>query len=195
MSGSEAMGTTLLCGERLGRIKGLLEETAPLDGEFWECGVYKGGSALYAARVLEEIGVERVIRLFDTFGTGIPAVSEKDNYFRGGEFSDVNFDVLVSLFDGFKNVHFYKGVIPNTFVGLENCRVAVAHVDIYSSVKGALEFILPRIVLGGKIIVDDYGCESCLGAKVAVDEICKTHGISIQWPVSSKQNPQGVIHL
>jgi O-methyltransferase len=51
-------------------------------------------------------------------------------------------------------------------------RLAWAHidVDIYTAVRDCLEFIYPRLVPGGTVVIDDYGFPSCVGARRAVDE-------------------------
>jgi O-methyltransferase len=43
-------------------------------------------------------------------------------------------------------------------------------VDIYRSVLDCCRFFYPRLVTGGAIVFDDYGRNSCPGAKAAVDE-------------------------
>lgn len=65
-----------------------------------------------------------------------------------------------------------KGFIPDTFRGLELARITFAHVDldIYRSILDSLDFIWPRLTLGGFIVFDDYGFPSCPGARAAVDE-------------------------
>ncbi|MGH3995778.1 MAG: TylF/MycF/NovP-related O-methyltransferase, partial [Pseudonocardiaceae bacterium] len=53
--------------------------------------------------------------------------------------------------------------------------VALAHVDAdwYESVKTCLERIVPRLVEGGAIVLDDY--DSWSGAKTATDEYLAAH--------------------
>jgi O-methyltransferase len=69
-------------------------------------------------------------------------------------------------------IHFHKGLIPETFLGLEESRIAMAHVDvdIYSAVRACCEFIFPRLRVGGFMVFDDYGFPTCPGARTAVDE-------------------------
>ena len=69
--------------------------------------------------------------------------------------------------------------MPATFVGLDQVRLCFAHldVDLYRSVTDCLTFIWPRLAVGGVIVIDDYGFESCPGAKSAVDEFFAGTGI------------------
>lgn len=138
------------------RLKVLYQLCKVTKGEIWECGVYKGGTANALA------GFNRILRLFDTF-EGIPEVSIYDTIHKKGDFKVDKIPII-------EVAKIYKGLIPNTFKGLEDCKIGFAHidVDIYQSVLDCCEFIVPR--LDGIIVFDDYGFESCLGAKRACDE-------------------------
>src|SRR4029077_4080531 len=65
-----------------------------------------------------------------------------------------------------------QGFIPDTFAGLESSSISFAHidVDIYKSVMYCVSFIWPRLSFGGVIVCDDYGFDSCPGARGAIDE-------------------------
>ena len=43
-------------------------------------------------------------------------------------------------------------------------------VDNYISYKESLEFFYDKMVNGGIIVFDDYNCECCPGANLAIDE-------------------------
>jgi O-methyltransferase len=49
--------------------------------------------------------------------------------------------------------------------------------DWYESTKCELEILFPRLVKGGVIIIDDYGCWQ--GARKAVDEYFNKNNIAI----------------
>jgi len=146
---------TLLDRFRLGNLYKYCSQTT---GEIWECGVYKGGSANALA------GFGRTLRLFDTFN-GMPEVSKYDNFHKKGDFK-------VERIPNIKDAKIYKGLIPDTFRGLKDCKIGFAHidVDIYQSVLDCCKFIVPRLEEGGIIIFDDYGFKTCKGAKKAIDE-------------------------
>ncbi len=42
--------------------------------------------------------------------------------------------------------------------------------DTEQATRDAIEFFWPRLVPGGKIVVDDYGWEPCAGVKKAVED-------------------------
>ena len=89
-----------------------------------------------------------------------------------GDFSDTSSEEVPSLVGQEDWILYHKGLIPDTFNGLENAGIALSHidVDIYASVLDCCQFLYPRTVPGGFIIFDDYGFPSCPGARAAVDE-------------------------
>ncbi|MEL1619861.1 TylF/MycF/NovP-related O-methyltransferase, partial [Acinetobacter baumannii] len=53
-----------------------------LDGDFVECGVWRGGNALAAKMVFEHYGSDKRVWLFDTFG-GMTEPSDMDRTANG----------------------------------------------------------------------------------------------------------------
>ena len=149
-------------------------------GDFWECGVYKGGTASMLAEIIsrKSDGKKRLF-LFDSF-KGMPATSPTKDFHRQGDFSDTSLDAVRKTVGHDDLVHYREGFIPDTFQGLENSEIALAHVDvdIYKSVLDCCEFIFPRLSPGGFMVFDDYGLPSCPGAREAVDEYFR--GRSVQ---------------
>lgn len=162
--------------ERLYVLFTLARQTLRVEGDYVECGVWRGGSAILLAQLLHrhaDDGTQaRQLYLFDTF-EGMPAAdARRDTYYKGGEFADTNLEAVEERIPFKDFVVFKKGLIPDTFMGLETLRVAFAHVDvdIYRSVKACCEFLYPRLAQGGVMVFDDYGWSTCPGAKAAVDE-------------------------
>ncbi len=137
------------------------------EGEVWECGVWRGGSAM----VISGAAPDRAIRLFDTFG-GMPHSDRTIDEHVKGDFGDSDINRVRHLFRKSPNVSIYQGTAPGTFKGLENTEIAFLHldVDVYQSVKEILKWCYPRMASGGVILVDDYNCETCKGCNKAVDE-------------------------
>ncbi len=161
----------------------IAQQSLSLDSsaEIWECGVYKGVTACLLASIIKPSGAK--LRLFDTF-EGMPPTDPTIDAHKAGDFSDTSLEeVSRQVTQIYPVVDFRKGFIPDTFVGLEYCRISFAHidVDIYSSVRDSLEFIFPRLIIGGAIIFDDYAWGSCKGARKAVDEFFRER---IEIPVS-----------
>lgn len=163
---------TLVSIDRCYMLYTLLSQALNIDGEILECGVYRGGTAAMMAHVIAEAGSAKKLYLFDTFA-GMPETdAERDTYHRAGDFSDTSLDA-VRAFVGFPQTAIFRpGLIPKSFAGLEAITIAFAHidVDIYRSIIDALEFIWPRLSRGGFVVFDDYGFDTCPGARQAVDE-------------------------
>lgn len=142
-----------------------------LAGEFWECGVYKGGTARMFAELLSSQGADRVLHLYDTFA-GMPETDAAHDLHQMGDFSDTSLESVRSFVGNRSRTEFHPGFIPDTFTPMQNSAIAFAHidVDIYRSVKDCCAFIYPRLVPGGTMIFDDYGFPTCPGARQAIDE-------------------------
>lgn len=176
------MSDTLISPDRLAILIALVKQCRPLMGDFWECGVFRGGSA----RIISDLLTHQRLYLFDTF-IGLPAPTPSLDDHREGDFSDTSLEGVKKTVP-YPNTTFIKGLIPDTFKGFELSRISFAHVDVdlYASVKDCVEFIYPRILSGGIILFDDYGFPQCRGAKVAVDEYCASQGITL-FPLATKQ--------
>jgi O-methyltransferase len=144
-----------------------------LSGHFYECGVYKGGTATLLAKLISEKRSNKStkLHLFDTF-EGMPETDAKRDHHKKGDFIDTSLEEVRSRIPSADVVEFHKGFIPETFCGLESHNISFAHidVDIYKSIIDCCEFIYPRMQSGGFLIFDDYGFPTCPGARQAVDE-------------------------
>jgi len=163
---------TLVSADRCYVLYTLAAQALHLDGDFWECGVYRGGTAHLLAEVISSSDrPAKALRLFDTFA-GMPETDARRDLHSKGDFADTSLEAVQSRIGTRAYVHYHQGRIPATFSGLERSTIALAHidVDIYQSVVDSIEFIMPRLALGGFIIFDDYGFPTCPGARQAVDE-------------------------
>ena len=162
---------TLVSPDRCYVIQTLLKQAMHVAGDVWECGVYKGGTAAMMATILKEHGPSKRLYLFDTF-EGMPETDAEKDCHKKGDFSDTTLEAVSSYVGNEERCVMRKGLIPETFAGLESAQIAFAHidVDIYKSILDCLEFIWPRLSLGGFMVFDDYGFPSCPGARAAVDE-------------------------
>jgi asparagine synthase (glutamine-hydrolysing) len=154
-----------------------------------EAGCALGGSALVLAAAKAP---DRRLRVYDVFDT-IPPPSGADGAdaherFRviasgqakgiGGErYYGYEPDLLARVAGAFRrydlgpethHVELIKGLFEETLTG--TAPVALAHLDCdwYASVMTCLENLAPRLVPGGKLVIDDYGAWS--GCRKAVDE-------------------------
>ncbi len=160
-----------------------------IEGDFVECGVWRGGNSIIAASVFKSLGSAKSVWMFDTFAGMTPPTSFDVN-FRGesadGKFRDStrgdhnewcyapveevqgNFS-RAGLLDG--RVKVVKGDVGETLRGAqlpERISVLRLDTDWYESTRAELEVLYPRLSPGGVLILDDYGHWG--GARKAVDE-------------------------
>jgi O-methyltransferase len=167
---------TLVTADRCYVLLTLARQAAALQGQWIECGVYRGGTAMMLAKAIHDGKLDTVLHVFDTFA-GMPETDIKIDLHRKGDFADVSLRevkprILSACGGDEKTISFHPGLIPDTFKGCGVDRISFAHVDvdIFSSVLDCCEFIYPRLVQGGFLVFDDYGFPTCPGARKAVDQ-------------------------
>ncbi len=167
----EIRNRTLITPESAWILYSLARQALGSAGAFLEAGVYRGGTARLLRRVIEESGGLRRLYLFDTFA-GMPATRGDVDLHKSGDFADTSLEAVAGFVGGEDWIIYRKGLIPDTFAGLESERFAFAHidVDIFQSVADCCRFIYDRLTPGGILLFDDYGLPSCPGARAAVDE-------------------------
>lgn len=166
-----------------------------LPGAFAECGVWRGGSVLAMILTLQALGrTDRDIYLYDTF-EGMTQPGEHDtSSFDGAALdtweaaSNQNQRAWPEVFsaDAFneeavretlsstgypsERLHFVRGPVEDTIPGHTPEQLALLRLDTdwYESTRHELEYLYPRLVQGGVLIIDDYGHWD--GARRAVDE-------------------------
>jgi asparagine synthase (glutamine-hydrolysing) len=169
-------------------------QRARVPGDFIECGVALGGSAVLLARGASAQG--RCFDGYDVFGM-IPPPTEKDppevhERYRtivSGQSQGINGDEYYGyrpdLYEHVSNVlgrfgaplgpriRLHKGLFDDTLH--PSAPVAIAHIDCdwYEPVKLCLERIYPHLAVGGRLVVDDY--YDWDGARVATDELLSAH--------------------
>jgi O-methyltransferase len=146
----------------------------------WECGVYRGDTSAELSRLTHTL--QCPLRLFDTF-KGRPPITSEDGTGPKTDFADTSLELAqVSVGTAHPQVYWHVGTIPATFVGLEESKIAFAYVDLdlFQSTYDALRFILPRLLPGGVVLVDDYLAEDTWpGVRRATDLLVPSSRIAI----------------
>ena len=189
-----SMCTTLNLQQTAVAVKYIAMNNIP--GDFVECGVFRGGNAIIAAKIFEIHKSEKKVYLFDTFtGMAEPTVHDiktsskspalnkyllqkRENYidwaYASIEEVKENFQKIKLLNN---NVVFIKGKVEDTLDQESNIPQAISFLrldtDWYESTKKELEKLYAKLVPGGILVVDDYG--SFDGARKAFDEYFKKY--------------------
>ena len=112
---------TVVSPDRCYILASLARHALHLEGDFAECGVFRGGTALLLCRVADNSG--KKLFLFDSFEGLPPGDEERDKWFKPGQFAIKSVDRVKELLADFKDfVDIRQGWIPNTFAGLESNR-------------------------------------------------------------------------
>lgn len=165
-----------------------------IPGDIVECGVWRGGSMQACAKTLLALGeTDRGLHLFDTF-EGMPPPTAEDLRRDGksaeallaAQGKDRPIWAVASLEDvqaGFasvpypgERVHYVQGLVEDTVPQQAPEQISILRLDTdwYASTKHELEFLYPRLVSGGVLLIDDYGYWQ--GSRQAVDEFLEKTG-------------------
>jgi O-methyltransferase len=174
--------------------------SANLDGDFAETGVWRGGSCMLIAETLLALSSSsRRIFLFDTFAGHPQPDADKDIDIWGnlaidewqritGEgnhawgyvsLAEVQANLALTAYPTNKLV-FVKGMVEETVryvPTMDKLALLRLDTDWHDSTRASLEYLYPRLVSGGVLIVDDYGHYQ--GQRTAVDAYLKASGQSI----------------
>lgn len=171
---------------------------AGIEGDIVECGVWRGGQMMAAAMTLQHLGVERDIRLFDTFsGMTAPGALDKDlvgeaagpvyekslTRAKGDRWCEASLeDVTRNLLStGYpvRRIHFIEGDVEATIPGHAPSSIAYLRLDTdwYASTAHELLHLYPRVSLHGVVAIDDYG--HWQGSRKATDEYLSGNGIKV----------------
>lgn len=145
---------------------------ARLPGDFAECGVYRGATAFLLARALNGAPAQRRLHLFDSFA-GLSAPETVDGTFwHQGDMAVQIEEVRARMAEMLPRIDLHPGWIPTRFVDVAERRFALVHLDLdlHRPTADALAFFYERLVDRGILVCDDYGFETCPGARRAIDD-------------------------
>ncbi len=171
--------------ERRFNLFNLSKIVRDIPGDLAECGVYHGAGSYLMLSATE--GTDKTYYGFDSF-EGLSAPKQQDVVGSEVAFRWEKNDLKVeediprqNLVRFSSRVVFYKGWIPERFNEVSGRVFSMVHIDVdlYEPTRDALEFFFPRLSVGGVVVCDDYGFETCPGARKAMDEIAERHSLSV----------------
>jgi O-methyltransferase len=170
--------------QRMNNIRTLLEQAhrEGLEGDFMECGVWRGGASIYAKIIIESL--EWRVRkphvwLADSFsGLPLPRSQHDSAIWAKWDYLSVpSSEVKANLinFGVFDNtIHFCEGYFVDSLPLCHPKKIVVLRMDgdMYDSTTDQLSNLFPSVVDGGWIIIDDWSIPSC---QKAVLDFWKLH--------------------
>jgi O-methyltransferase len=171
-----------------------------IEGDFVECGVWRGGCAMLVAKMLSNRNLfNRKIFLYDTF-EGMSQPTDSDLSINGEEanslfetivnekgestwcladLDDVRNNLKITNFPD-SNLVFVKGKVEDTLPSnVPEGKIAILRLDTdwYESTKHELNILFPMLSENGVLIIDDYG--HWQGCRKAVDEYIKENNLPL----------------
>jgi hypothetical protein len=146
-----------------------------VDGDFVECGTYKGFYAGVMVQYLKFLTVPRQFYLYDSFA-GLPerwsTELERKQANPGYQWDGVHEDV-VDRFGHFPNIQVVRGIVPDVFDTVLPDRIAFLHLDLNAAAAetAALDRLLPRLSDGAMVVLDDFGRQE-------QQDLCQAH---VEW--------------
>jgi hypothetical protein len=147
-----------------------------IDGDTVECGVFDGATSYII--MTENLKTGKTHYMFDSWeGLSEPDAIDRNippdsAYVWGAGDLSVDINKCRSNLEHFYRKAFFKGWIPHEFHHVSERSFSFVHVDVdlYKPTLHSLHFFWPRLKEGGVLLCDDYGFESCPGARQACDE-------------------------
>ena len=146
-----------------------------VDGDFVECGTYKGFYASVMTQYVDFMNLPRTFYLYDTFA-GLPedwspeleCTQANPGYIWDGVYDDV-----INRFAIYDNVKVVKGIVPEVFDQALPEHIAFLHLDPNAGVAetAALDRSLPLLSDGAMVVPDDFGRQE-------QRELCLVH---VEW--------------
>ena len=140
-----------------------------LDGDFIECGTFKGDMAWVIINSINfQEKRDREFYLYDSFEGFSRKYSFVNDFPDSPGFFDYAekfykkpglYDSVIKRFDKIDNVHVVKGFLPDSLDSNTHDKIAFLHLDLNSPGPeiAVLEMLFDRVVLGGTIVLDDFG--------------------------------------
>ncbi|CAM4849006.1 unnamed protein product [Rotaria magnacalcarata] len=161
------IGITMTGPMRLMNLENSLRQVIrnKIPGDFMECGVWRGGSSLYARAVFYALGIkDRKVWLADSF-QGLPRARTPNDV----DWWSVQLYLKVPLDEVKENFRAF---------GLLNDQVQFCQGmdgDMYESTMDQLFHLYSKLQVGGILIIDDFDVTVC---KQAINDFRKWHDIS-----------------
>jgi O-methyltransferase len=133
-----------------------------VEGDFVECGVFKGFCSGVILKYLDFQDLPRQAYLYDTF-EGLPEKTSTEQERRSWDYTSYDSEAIYTgvrkKFSSYKNVNVVRGIVPDSFEEAVPEKIAFLHIDMNSEKAEmlALEHLFDKVTPGGFIVFDDFG--------------------------------------
>jgi O-methyltransferase len=160
-------------------ILSLTKAVLDFEGDFAECGVYRGSTIIPLGLYLAQNNSRKKVFGFDSFagfGDCEHIDPTEDVYIRTyGSCTDTSYEMVqakIAHLNLSEQVILIKGFFNASLSAVKDRKFCFVHLDcdLYESYKVCLNFFYDRMVSGGVILLDEYNDLPCPGCNRAVDE-------------------------
>jgi hypothetical protein len=147
---------------RLHTLAWAAKNSLNVEGDFVECGVFKGFCSGVILSYLDFHDLPRQAYLYDTF-EGLPEKTSTPEERRGWNYSEYDSEAIYNgvceKFSKYNNVNIVRGIVPDSFEQAVPEKIAFLHIDMNSAKAEmlALEHLFDKVTPGGFIVFDDFG--------------------------------------
>uniref|UniRef100_UPI0035AE4440 class I SAM-dependent methyltransferase n=1 Tax=Hylemonella sp. TaxID=2066020 RepID=UPI0035AE4440 len=147
-----------------------------LDGDFVECGCYKGTTVRILCDAVNFGATDKRFFLYDLFEHDVTML-----HHALPEHSKQLYQSVQDRFADLPNVVVTQGRIPAILAETAPERIAFMHIDMNNAAAevGALEALWDRMVPGAMLVFDDYGWEAYRAQKLAEDAWLQARGFHV----------------
>jgi O-methyltransferase len=147
-----------------------------IDGDFVECGVWKGTTVNIIYDALEFNKSIKKYWLYDIFNH-----SENDLHHNLEGLDDSLYENVKSRFKSKLNVNIIQGYIPESFIKGVPDKIALLHIDMNNAKAeiAALDELWDKVTPGGIVLLDDFGWVAYQSQTIAELEFFKIRGYSV----------------
>jgi predicted O-methyltransferase YrrM len=167
---------TMLIKPQVRSIFDRLIEVRRLPGDVIEFGAYQGAVSFFLALCIRDLGLGKKVWMLDSFA-GLPEPDPSiDGAFTAGTMAS-NLEAVTRMRTQLgldRLVEIRAGWFDDSVMRIgKNVTYCLAHLDadLYSSTRTALEHVLPRLVEGGALVLDDCLYFGASGVVKAVHDV------------------------
>jgi hypothetical protein len=88
---------------------------------------------------------------------------------------------VLNTFRPFPEVVVVKGLVPSTFERVDSNQFCFVHIDMNNAQSeiAAAEYLWPRLVAGGFMLLDDYGWQISIDQRAAFNQFAQERGLTV----------------
>lgn len=155
-----------------------------LAGDFVECGVNRGGTAMMALHHADLSALGKKFYLLDTYEglvDGLVTKAETKSLARYEDLYPPGYDAVVKTFSSYPSTRIIRGTVPDTLDQVDTDRVAYLSIDMNCVAPeiAAGEYFWPKMSIGAPIVLDDYGWSGHIEQKRGWDAFAARHNVQI----------------